>query len=260
MTVLGVDTSGVSASVAIVGEGRLLAEHTPSSAVRLCPPPSRPGHANHSEVLLPLIACVLEDQGLTFSDLAALGVAIGPGSFTGLRIGLSVVKGLAYGSNVPVFGVRTLAAMAYRVPSEVKERFVCSFMDARKGQVYAALYRWHADDFTLVMKDTLDTPENVLKRVHALTTAGCVFIGEGTRTYGDLIEDLFAGRALLTTGGDYSSTASGVAQIAEKRLVKGEQDPLHTLMPDYLRPPDAVPPKSRTAASERVQDLRAGRR
>jgi tRNA threonylcarbamoyladenosine biosynthesis protein TsaB len=245
MKVLGLDTSAVLASVAIVENGELLSEHPPISPER--PPlPSPPVNANHSEALLPLIERVLGQQELEFADLGALGVSIGPGSFTGLRIGVSTVKGLAYGSDIPVFGIRTLQAMARRVPCQRQENFVCPFMDARKGQVYAALYRLGPDGFTAVMDDTLDTPANVLRRVRALTTGGCLFVGEGTRVYGDLIDEWMDGRAKLTTGEGYPSTASAVARIAEERCREGSQDPLHTLMPDYLRPPDAVPPKPRT--------------
>lgn len=246
MIVLGLDTSGVSASVAIVQRGSVLADHTSYSSEGTHTP-SPPAHANHSEVILPLIEAAFRERRLKFSDLTALGVSIGPGSFTGLRIGLSTVKGLAYGSDVPVFGVRTLDAMAHRVPSQVRGHFVCAIMDARKGQVYAALYRSDADVLTTVMEGTLDTAENVLTRVRELTTGGCLFIGEGTRVYGELIEDLMDGRASSTVGEEYPSTAAGVACIAEKRFLNGTPDTLHTLMPDYLRPPDAVPPKPRTA-------------
>lgn len=260
MKVLGIDTSAVLASVAIVENGEVLAEHPPISTTRT-PLPSPPGNASHSEALLPFIEWVLGQQALEFADLGALGVSIGPGSFTGLRIGVSTVKGLAYGSDIPVFGIRTLQAMARRVlrqqqgilvcPSmdarkgQQQDVFVCPFMDARKGQVYAALYRLGPDGFTAVMDETLSTPENVLRRVRALTAAGCLFVGEGTRVYGDLIDEWMDGRGELTTGEGYPSTASAVAWIAEERCREGTQDPLHTLMPDYLRPPDAVPPKPR---------------
>jgi len=245
MKVLGLDTSAVVASVAIVENGVLLAEYPPISRARL-PLPSTPGNSKHSEALLPLIERVLGQQGLEFADLGALGVSIGPGSFTGLRIGVSTVKGLAYGSDIPVFGIRTLHAMARRVPCQQESLLVCPFMDARKGQVYAALYRMGPDGFSAVIDDTLDTPANVLRQVRALTTTGCVFVGEGTRLYGDLIDEWMEGGAKVTTGEGYPSTASAVARIAEERCREGSQDPLHTLMPDYLRPPDAVPPRPRT--------------
>jgi tRNA threonylcarbamoyladenosine biosynthesis protein TsaB len=244
MKVLGLDASTNLASVAIVENGALVCERVQASSKSLTAA-GAPGGANHSAALLLLVDAVLEDQRLGFSDVAIMGVSIGPGSFTGLRVGLSVAKGLVYGSEVPLFGVRTLEAIARRVPCYEKETFVCPFMDARKGQVYAALYHRDANGFTAVMADTLDTPVNVLARVDSLTSADCIFLGEGASIYRDLIEGTMRGRAKLRSENAYPSTASAVARIAEERGRRGHPEPLQTLTPDYLRPPDAVPPKSR---------------
>jgi tRNA threonylcarbamoyladenosine biosynthesis protein TsaB len=144
-----------------------------------------------------------------------------------------------------LFGVRTLEAIARRVPCCEKEAFVCPFMDARKGQVYAALYHRDANGFTAVMADTLDTPVRVLQRVDSLTGADCIFLGDAAFIYRDLIEGTMKRKAKLRSEKAYPSTASAVAQIAAKKAGKCDPEPLQTLTPDYLRPPDAVPPKSR---------------
>lgn len=244
MKVLGLDTSAVLASVAVVENGKLVVERT---QVPGGPPQAGDAlrAANHSAALLELLAEALREEQLRFADLGAVGIAIGPGSFTGLRVGLSTAKGLVYGSDIPLFGVHTLEAMARRVPCRERAAFVCPVMDARKGQVYAALYRRDADRFTAVMGDTLDSLRNVLERVSALASDDCIFLGQATRVYGDLIDRTMGGRAKLTGGEDYPSTAAAVARIAEERSKAERGEALETLAPHYLRPPDAVPPKPR---------------
>jgi tRNA threonylcarbamoyladenosine biosynthesis protein TsaB len=96
MKVLGLDASTMQASVAVVENGALVAERVQASS-EISKAAGPPGHVNHSAALLLLIDAVLEDLGLEFSDLSVMGVSIGPGSFTGLRVGLSVAKGLVYG-------------------------------------------------------------------------------------------------------------------------------------------------------------------
>lgn len=244
MKVLGLDTSAVLASVAVVEEGELVVERAQDPNENQMGA-GVPGSGNHSASLLFLIESALRECNLPFADLTAIGVSIGPGSFTGLRVGLSVAKGLVYGSGVPLFGIRTLEAMAQRVPGQENEAFICPIMDARKGQVYAALYQRAAHRYSAVMTDTLDTLPKVLERVNALVRADCIFLGEVTRAYGELIQRTMGARAKLTAGEGYPSTASAVARIAEERAKKGDPEPLRTLAPYYLRPPDAVPPKPR---------------
>ena len=137
----------------------------------------RPGRSNHAEGLLPLIDEVLQRAGTDFSSLSLVGVAVGPGSFTGLRIGISTAKGLVYGSDTPVVGVRTLEAAAYRVPAADGTTLVCPMLDARKGEVYGALYRRTAAAFECLIEDCLEAPESMVRRVDALAKDPCVFVG-----------------------------------------------------------------------------------
>lgn len=240
MMVLGLDCSAAAASVAVVENGALIGERTQ-------PARGEPGMAlstaNYSTALLQLIESVLRECGLSFGDVAVVGIAIGPGSFTGLRVGLSTAKGLVYGSSVPLFGVRTLEAMARCAPSSEREPFVCPFLDARKGQVYAALYYRSREQCAAVMADTLDFPDRLLERVRLLAKGQCVFLGEAAHVYRDLIEQTLGERARLLATEACTSTAAAVARIAEERSRRTAPEPLATLVPDYVRPPDAVPPK-----------------
>ena len=150
MRILGLDTSISVASVAISEGGRLVAED--------CYP--RKGSAegsgvksNHAEIILPLVDSVLRRAGIELSDVAGIAVSIGPGSFTGVRIGLSTVKGLAYGTGMPAVGISTLQAIAARVAGF--EGRVCPILDARKGEVYAAVFRIHGSQLERLTQDAL---------------------------------------------------------------------------------------------------------
>ena len=115
MRILGVDTSTARASVALVEDERLILEQVKGGPPGVQCPTVLPERTNHAEVLLPLMEGLLTRAGWALDQLSAVAVAIGPGSFTGLRIAVSTVKGLAYGSCLPIVGVPTLAAVATRV-------------------------------------------------------------------------------------------------------------------------------------------------
>src|SRR5919109_3236596 len=128
MRVLAVETSSRAGGVALLDGERLVAEYLLDVS------------ATHSERLMAAVDRVLADARWTAGDLAGLAVAVGPGSFTGLRIAVSTVKGLALALGVPIAAVPTLDAMAAALPWAALP--VCPVLDARKGEVYAALYRW----------------------------------------------------------------------------------------------------------------------
>ena len=245
MKVLGLDTSTALLSAAVLDNGALVAERTRES-VR--PRDRRPGRSNHAEGLLPLIEEVLDGAGTAFTGLALLGVAVGPGSFTGLRIGISTAKGLAYGSDIPVVGVRTLEASAYRVPVEEDAVFVCPMIDARKGEVYAALFRRTAADFECLIEDSLAAPEAMVGRVESVAAGSCLYLGSGAQAYADVITRCGAGRARVSDGTGYASVAAAVASLAEVGYVAAPETAAASLAPRYIRPPDAVASAGRGTA------------
>ncbi len=244
MKVLGLDTSTALLSVAVLDGGALVAQRTRESA---WPRDRRPGRSNHAEGLLPLIAEVLDVAGIEFSGLSLVGVAVGPGTFTGLRIGISTAKGLVYGSDVPVVGVRTLEASAYRVPAE-EPVFVCPMVDARKGEVYASLFRRTSLAAECLIEDSLAPPEEMVRRVRSVAAGSCLYLGSGARAYAEVIARCGAGRARVSDGGEYPAVAAGVARIAEARYRAAPETAAASLAPHYIRPPDAVPSAVRGGA------------
>jgi tRNA threonylcarbamoyladenosine biosynthesis protein TsaB len=235
--ILGIDTSTATASVALVGDGKLLFEEV-RSGQRKSGLLSVAERANHAETLLPLVDAVLKKAALSVADLSAFAVSIGPGSFTGLRIGLSTVKGLAYRSGIPVVGVPTLLAIAHRVQDW--EGSICPFLDARKHVVYAALFRKKGETPERLTEDCVCAPERVLELARSLANGEpCLFVGDGTKVYGELIRSSLGKMGFLTLGESYPSTASAVAHVAEDRLRQQRSDPVGELVPLYLRPSEA---------------------
>ena len=238
MKVLGIDTATAVASVALVEDGRLVLEAAHPNGGQEVEVGKRVERPNHAVAILPLVDGLLKRAGKSIDELSALAVSIGPGSFTGLRIGLSTVKGLAYGWSVPVIGVATLDAVAERVSSW--EGLVCPFLDARRKEVYAAIFRREAGLLERLSEDVVDSPGNVLDRIRSFgPSTPCLFIGDGTSAYGELIKDALGGRASLTSGEGFPSTASAVARLGEQRLERSEFDTVGPLVPLYLRPSQA---------------------
>ena len=127
MKILSVDSSAIVASAALSEDGRLLAEYTLNNK------------NTHSETLLPMIESLLSFFSMETADVDLFAVSIGPGSFTGVRIGTATVKGLAFASNKPCVGVSTLEAIAYNL--RFHKGIVCPVMNARRSQVYTAVFR-----------------------------------------------------------------------------------------------------------------------
>ncbi len=228
MLILGIDTATQVASVGITREADVLAEE------------SRHEQANHTETLLPLISRVLEQAGVTLPEIEGIGVSIGPGSFTGLRIALGTVKGFAYATGQKVVGVPTLDALAYTVSEwEGKkwEGLICPLLDARKREIYAALFRRDLEgNLIKLLPDQALVPQQLLEQI----TEPCLFLGDGVEAYGELIRQHLGTLARLLPFTTYHPRGAVIAQMAWERLRNGDHDPLPSLVPAYVRLPEAV--------------------
>jgi tRNA threonylcarbamoyladenosine biosynthesis protein TsaB len=180
----------------------------------------------------------LRTAAVPLSEISALGVSIGPGSFTGLRIGVSTVKGLAYGWRIPVVGVSTLLANAARVTDF--EGLICSFLDARKKQVYAALFRRGGGNFTRITEDSVHNPNEIIDLVRNFKNDGpCLFIGDGAIAYEKLLLESFGNGVNLRRGNTAPSVASAVARLSDGQCRSSTLDVLASLAPVYLRASEA---------------------
>ena len=236
MRIVGIDTATSSASVALIDSGRLISEKTYPDRKGLGARSGRNGKGNHAETLLPLIESLFEGTETSLPDVSGLALSIGPGSFTGLRVGLSTVKGLAYGWQIPVVGVSTLWAHAARVSDY--EGLICALLDARKDELYAALFRRTGEVVQRVTKDTLGSATTVTEMIRGFQRgAPCLLVGDGAEVYERFPSDLAGVR--LFDEADGPTVAATVARLSEARFRSKEVDDLGALSPVYIRPSEA---------------------
>lgn len=220
MNLLAVDTSTTSCSVALFGGGRLLSETTVTDG------------KTHSVHLLPLIHDLFKRSRWALADVNAIAVTRGPGTFTGLRIGISTVKGLAAAARIPVVGVGSLAALAF--PHLGKGRAVVSLIDARRGEVYFACYTGAADATDPVGPIAVAAPAAAADAV----PDGAILVGSGAGLY----RDLFHARCPRAQIGDdvqHVIRAASVGRLALARTIDPDLDSIAALVPDYIRKSDA---------------------
>lgn len=239
--VLGLDTSSRLARASLVEHAQVVLERTVSAleaSNSRRDSSMRSIRTNHAETLLPLVERILREAGASLSRLSAIAVTIGPGSFTGLRVGLSTAKGLVYGSATPVFAVSTLEALAQGVTRW--QGLVCPMMDARKRQIYTALYRAAHGVVHRITDDRVCGLDSMLDDLQSMPEECVLFVGEGITEYRKAIATVLGERAGFRPDGTYPSTASAAAIIAERRMGRERPEELLSLAPRYLRPPDAV--------------------
>jgi tRNA threonylcarbamoyladenosine biosynthesis protein TsaB len=222
MLVLGIDTATKIASAGLVRDGNALDEE------------SCLAKSNHTETLLPLIARLLARSQVSLSEVHGIGVSIGPGSFTGLRIALSAVKGFAYALGQRVVAVPTLEALAHTVSDW--QGSICPILDARKGEVYAAHFRRQSQgSLERLTSDHVCTPQAFLEHL----TTPCLFLGDALERYGDLIVERCGPAVRLLPFLTHHPRGTAVAQLAWERLCRGEFANVSTLVPSYVRKPEA---------------------
>ena len=223
MKILAVDTSATAASVAVAEENKLIGEFSINTAL------------THSQTLMPMVDELLNNTGLSVNDIDAVAVNAGPGSFTGVRIGVAAVKGIAFPKNLPCVSVSTLESMAYNMLGN--DCVVCSVMDARCSQVYNALFRVKGctvtrmtDDRALSLTDLKNELRNINEKV--------VLVGDGavlcSKFLGEELENI-----MLAPFNNRIQTASSVAYAAFEKINNGETVKADELMPVYLRLPQA---------------------
>lgn len=221
MRILAVDTATSSCSVAIADGDRLLSETTLVS------------RETHSRHLAALIEALTQTAGLSLEQMEGFAVTRGPGSFTGLRIGISTVKGLAVAGSRPMVGVSTLASLAWQVGPT--DHMICPMIDARRDEVYAAFYRWHADGPEPVSAEQVAAPEKLVATIEQ----PCIFIGTGAIAYRNQIVDTAGLRARFVPPSLNSIRAAAVAVLGAHRLSVGDSDDIEQFVPTYLRKSDA---------------------
>ena len=238
MKLLAVETSATSASCCVTEDGAVLS----GAAVHT--------KLTHSQTLMPMIDSVLRCAALDISDIDRLAVAVGPGSFTGIRIGVAAVKGLAFPKGLPCAAVSTLEAMAALTEGLPFDGLVCPVMDARCQQVYTALFD-HAGGHVSRLTPDGAMPITELETQLILRDRPVYLLGDGAELVFNTLRGRVPALTLAPPAARYQN-AAGVAAVAE-RMPADEFVSPDRLLPTYLRPPQAERElKARQAAEEKA--------
>jgi tRNA threonylcarbamoyladenosine biosynthesis protein TsaB len=224
--VLGLDTASATASLAVVSHGKVLAQLTRSAA-------------SHGSALPELVAEVLGQVGIALKDLRGIAVGTGPGSFTGLRVGIAYAKGLVLALGCALIGIPTfdcvaLAAFEQAAPSEGSA--ICTILDARKGEVYANLYRVRADRLDNISQPLVIKLQNLFPEL----SNGDILIGDSKAKEASLLLNERGIRSTVLEEVEVNSRGRYVAALAVERISRGEIDTPATLEPLYVRSAEAT--------------------
>lgn len=195
---------------------------------------------NHSVELLPNLIALLKQIKREISEVKGLCVATGPGSFNGLRVGLSIAKGLAYGLRIPLVGVSTLEAEAY--PFSHSNFHICPLQGAGRGEVAAAIFRRQRGKWARLLEEQIITPEELYKHIKRQT----IFCGEIPEDVEKFLTDKLKAAALFPHPFIRARRPGNILCLGLERLLKGEKDDPSSLQPLYLRRPPITPPKKAT--------------
>lgn len=246
MLVLSLDTTNRAGSAAVWRDGRTLAESI-----------GDPGRTHGQRLPLDLLD-LLASQRLAIAAVDLYAVAAGPGSFTGLRVGIATIQGLAFANDKPLVGVSTLEAVALaglRASTPAAEQLIGVWMDAQRDEVFSALYGVTPDQaardersLRIVEAAAVDRPESTLDRWRSLVgDRQVVFIGEGANRYLRAIEVERGVRASVIV--EAPALAGLIAEIAARRAAAGEATRPHAIKPVYVRRPDAEIARDRSRSA-----------
>jgi len=223
--ILGIDTSAKTASAAICAEGKIIAQTQLNTRL------------THSQTALPMVQALLDCAMLTMEDIDCFAVSSGPGSFTGLRIGIAAVKAICFTSKKPCAGVSTLEALARNLTGI--DGIVCAAMDARCRQVYTALFEISGNG-TVFRRLSEDAAISVEELELQLKSVGkkITLVGDGAELCYQFMKEHIS-ELVLAAPLMINQTGFGVCMAAQAAIEKGETVEAGELMPKYLRLPQA---------------------
>ena len=226
---LALDTSTRYASVALADEDHVVVSRTWHSTI------------NHTAELMPAVADLMESRGLTAQELDGVAVALGPGGFSALRVGISAAKGLALVARKPIVGVGTLDLEAY--PYLKAGVQVCALLEAGRQECTTALY---GPDGIRLREDRVCTADELLAEV----AGPAIFCGEGVTIWEDQIAGILGAKAQIF-GPVPAARVWALAAVGREKLAAGETSDITTLQPEYLRMPSIGAPKQRDRVPQR---------
>ena len=236
MKILALETSAKAVSAAVSENGRILASGYQDTGL------------THSRTLMPIVEHILKNTDLKLSDMDAIAVAVGPGSFTGIRIGVSTAKGLAWGAQKPAIGVSTLEAMAYHGIAAGEGALVCTAMDARRSQIYNALFEIRDGKPRRLCQDRAISLAELGAELKKMQKS-VFLVGDGAQLCYNTCLDMGI-PAVLAPGNLVVQSAWGVAMAAFGQTPA----PAEELLPVYLRLSQAERERQARLAAEAEKD------
>lgn len=224
MKILAIDTSAKAASVCVAEDGKITGEFFINTAL------------THSQTLMPMTEQLLKNCGVDIKEIDAVAVNAGPGSFTGVRIGVAAAKGLAFPENLPCVSVSTLESMAYNAYD--CDGIVCAVMDARCSQVYNALFRVGSKTVERLTDDRALSLSDLKPELERYADEKILIVGDGAQIVDEFLRNS-AFKAVLAQPNIQVQKASSVALAAFKQIEEGNLTTAEELMPVYLRLPHA---------------------
>ena len=224
---LAIDTSTDTAGISLVQDNEVLAELT-----------WRCGQ-NHTTQLLPQLAHLLNQTGTNLQSLNCIIIARGPGSYNGLRVGMSTAKGLAFGLGIPIIGINTLETEAYQHAETGLP--ICPILNAGRGEVATAMYHKKDNVWCQLTPEHITTIEALCSQI----TTATIFCGELTPLITTQLREQLKQRAIIPPPASLLRRASFLAELGQRRLEAGSFDNPASLQPIYLRRPPITKPKHR---------------
>ncbi|MFC1704583.1 tRNA (adenosine(37)-N6)-threonylcarbamoyltransferase complex dimerization subunit type 1 TsaB [Candidatus Omnitrophota bacterium] len=218
MKILGIDTSTSTLSIAVLDENKVTAQCNKDFKKRT------------SDALIPTVKSVLKKANIELSAIDAFAVGLGPGSFTGLRIGVSAVKGLSFATGKPILGIPSLDTIAFNaLPCT---QYVCPLIDARRNKIYACVYKPVAGTPKKVSSYLLTDIDSLLQRI----SKPIIFLGDAVSLYRDAIEKKLGKKALFEKHNQWYPRAQNVVRLAKERYNTLKKVNPKSVTPLYLYP------------------------
>lgn len=222
---LAIDTSTRYAGVCLSQDGRVLVSRSWYS------------RQNHTVELLPAVYDLLKEAGATVRDFECVFVAIGPGGFSALRVGLSTAKGLCAGLNIPLVALNTLDVEAE--PHRSQDLPVCALLDMGRGEAAAAFYDMRGGDWQKLTAERIAAPDDICEGVRQPV----LFCGEGVASFGEALTEQLGDLAVLADQSPPTRLPETLAAMGSKRHRSGDHDDVKTIEPLYLRRPSISTPR-----------------
>lgn len=217
MKILAIDTSNFVLGIALYEDGKVIGEYITNLK------------KNHSIRAMPAIEQLMKECDIKPKDLSKIVVAKGPGSYTGVRIGVTIAKTLAWTLNIPLVGVSSLEVLAASV-GRYFDGYVSPLFDARRGQIYTGLYQFTSNDVEIVKNDHLILSTDWIQQLAPIKQR-ILFVGNDLPLHQEVIEDGLGELALLADAVDFNPRPSILAMLGETR----QAEEIHTFTPNYIR-------------------------